>query len=380
MTLKGPRREVRQTRQSIHCTHYENEKSLEWSKDKRFDRPPAQKRTLIEVCCSDNSLLCNDRFRSEFSNVVRITEKDDFTTQSGLEKVIAAIMDPDAGRVTLWFATPCTWGTQARIRNKYKQTNYVERSCELFDQFLKLLQNEIVCMTLCVLRGGDIIKEWPDTNYQWKIKPVFTCLGMFNLIPIRFNGCAIGLKTKKGEPIKKPWCLMTTVPQVVDAFHDKRCHCPKGTDHPELFGAEAADSSHYTDRMCNMVHSALEARAANKQYKYETWLDAVVAASDEIVRDDPVYEIIPDDFTDVSDDENDRCPTPALKRKTQKKTAHLRMNDFDKEMLQDQLMCIRRLLEAGFYDRDEYEICVSQAINVESVCATTAEEDWRWYE
>ena len=140
MTDKGPHREVRQSRQTIHCTDGKNTKSLEWSKDKRFDRPKAERRTLIEVCCSDKSLLCADRFRNQFSNVVRITEKDNFTTQSGLEKVIAAITDPEAGRVTLWFSTPCTWGTQARNRNKYLQTKYVGRSCELFDQFLKLLQ------------------------------------------------------------------------------------------------------------------------------------------------------------------------------------------------------------------------------------------------
>ena len=41
MTKKGPHREVRQSRQAMHCTEGKNEKSLEWSKDKRFDKPAA---------------------------------------------------------------------------------------------------------------------------------------------------------------------------------------------------------------------------------------------------------------------------------------------------------------------------------------------------
>ena len=252
--------------------------------------------------------------------------------------------------------------------------------CELFDQFLKLLQNEMVCMTLCVLRGGDIIKEWPDTNYQWKIKPVFTCLGMFNLIPIRFNGCAIGLQTKKGEPIKKPWCLMTTVPQMVDAFHDKRCQCPKGTDHPELFGAEAADSSHYTDKCATWFtqHLKREQRTGSTSMKHG--LKQQSLRPKKRCQEELSFEIIPDDFNDVSDDERGPMPNTGVEREVPEKTAHLEMSDFDKEMLQDQLMCVRRLLEAGFYDRDEYNICVSQAINGDRhAAAATAEEDWRWW-
>ena len=261
------------TRQSLFCQDAKNSKSLQLIEDERFQRPPAETRTLIEICCSDSSRLGDERFRSKFSRCIRITEADDFTSEQGLRKVLSAISDPEAGRVTIWSATPCTWGSAARTRNKSTQIDYVDRSTKLFDDFVRLLQNELIAFQVCVLSGGDIVKEWPDTNYQWKIKPVFTALGLFNLVPIRFNGCAIGLQDAEGRPYKKPWCLMTTVPQIVSAFHDKRCSCPPGTIHPELCGDAARDSSHYTDYMCNLVHSALHCRMIDHAYKMHKWPD-----------------------------------------------------------------------------------------------------------
>ena len=92
----------------------------------------------------------------------------------------------------------------ARNRNKNLQKNHVERSGILFNDFVKLLQNQVNAFQICVLAGGDIIKERRDTNYQWKLKPVSSAMVQFSLTPVRFNGCAVGLQTAKGEPTKKP--------------------------------------------------------------------------------------------------------------------------------------------------------------------------------
>ena len=70
-----------------------------------------------------------------------------------------------------------------------------------------------------------------------------------------FDGCAVGLRSKAGNPIKKPWRVRTTSQRIYDAFHDKTCSCT--CPHEKCEGAETARSAMYPSQMTYMIAQAL---------------------------------------------------------------------------------------------------------------------------
>ena len=95
-------------------------------------------------------------------------------------------------------------------------------------------------------------------------------MSRFHMLPVRLRGCAVGLKNRNGEFSKKPWCLITAVPQRVQASQDKQRVCPEAK-HPELFGAEARDSPHYTAGFVVLSHSAMVCRMAGRAFESIEW-------------------------------------------------------------------------------------------------------------
>ena len=64
-------------------------------------------RRVVEVCADEDSELGNKRFTSN-CEVVRITEKDDLKSQSGLDKALNAVSHPNC---LVIFSLPCTGGS-----------------------------------------------------------------------------------------------------------------------------------------------------------------------------------------------------------------------------------------------------------------------------
>ena len=56
---------------------------------------------------------------------------------------------------------------------------------------------------------NNIAFEWPKENTLWKCKEVQNWIKVCNLKPVTFNGCMVGLVSKQGVPIKKPWKVAT---------------------------------------------------------------------------------------------------------------------------------------------------------------------------
>ena len=72
--------------------------------------------------------------------------------------------------------------------------------------------------------NGTVTFEWPRSCSGWKRPDV---VAFFEKHPqfmcVDFEGCAVGLTTRDGLPLKKPWRLMTTSQRIRDVFQDKRC-------------------------------------------------------------------------------------------------------------------------------------------------------------
>ena len=74
-------------------------------------QPKENQLTLIEFCCSPDSLLCNRMHANLITRLDRLTEKEDMTTTEGMTHAMKLINPFDAGCTTLFGALPCTWGS-----------------------------------------------------------------------------------------------------------------------------------------------------------------------------------------------------------------------------------------------------------------------------
>ena len=64
--------------------------------------------------------------------------------------------------------------------------------------------------------------EWPQFNDLWKNKQVKSWLASAKLQEVCFNGCMVGVVSKRGKPISKPWKVVTNCDEIVEAFSKKK--------------------------------------------------------------------------------------------------------------------------------------------------------------
>ena len=81
---------------------------------------------------------------------------------------------------------------------------------------------------------------------------------------VDFDGCAVGLRSKKGVPIKKPWRVRTTSQRIVDSFKDKKCSCKQ--PHEKCEGSETARSAMYPPEMTFLITQALYPAKCSQQH------------------------------------------------------------------------------------------------------------------
>ena len=77
------------------------------------------------------------------------------------------------------------------------------------------------------------------------------------LIPVDVDGSRVGVKTKSGEPILKPWRIAVSSPHLEHALQGLRCE--GGHTHAPCAGAETARSAYYPEQLCNAIHDGLDA-------------------------------------------------------------------------------------------------------------------------
>ena len=88
-------------------------------------------------------------------------------------------------------------------------------------------------------------------------KTVQTMLGDLKLDPVDVDSCAVGVQSKTGEPILKPWRIAVSSPLMRKALDDLRCQ--GGHTHVPCSGDEKARFAFYPEHLCNAIHDGLGA-------------------------------------------------------------------------------------------------------------------------
>ena len=100
--------------------------------------------------------------------------------------------------------------------------------------------------------------EWPTGCSYWKLPFVRRFIEKSDLIPTEVHGCMLGLKDRKGLPIKKQWTVFTNHPGIISHF-DKPCFkCDRSHKHGECRGKDAVKSAGYIRKLVDIVHQAID--------------------------------------------------------------------------------------------------------------------------
>ena len=98
----------------------------------------------------------------------------------------------------------------------------VQRSRQLFKQFTEHAKTALEA-------GIEATFEWPRYSDSWKRPDVKEFFKDPRFKVVDFDGCRLGVTVPGGQPVKKPWRLMTTSSAVVSAFEGLKCnHEPIG--------------------------------------------------------------------------------------------------------------------------------------------------------
>ena len=210
---------------------------------------------LLECCCSDNSSLGNVG-QAYGLKVIRISERVDFSDDLTLMQLVGQVKQNPG--IDLHGSLPCTvwcgWQRMAvhRLGAKYAARLAIRRkkSLELVSRFRFLAEKVIEY-------GGRVSFEWPRYCAGWLQKELISMICDLNMVEVSFDGCAVGVKDKDGNPILKPWRIVTTCKDTAVAFSDRRCKHPPGFKHSVAEGSKTAGTAFYPPEMCHILLNSL---------------------------------------------------------------------------------------------------------------------------
>ena len=98
-----------------------------------------------------------------------------------------------------------------------------QSSLESGDHLLELPKNVLNM-------GGKIAIEWPKGCAYWKLEMVNKFVNKYELGTIHCSGCAMGLVSDEGLPIRKTWQIASNDKHLLEGFNGK--YCPGKDKHP----------------------------------------------------------------------------------------------------------------------------------------------------
>ena len=144
---------------------------------------------------------------SKGCSVVRLTEREDMTTEYGFNIAQSAVeQTPTETLIIIWSAFPCTGGSPWQNINKRQPGGMarLKKHLDLFDKrwkdfvrFVNWLSRGPRRWTLCM--------EWPRNCAYWRRPEVVDFDRKRKLNGVTFHGCALGVMTRGGLLMMKPW-------------------------------------------------------------------------------------------------------------------------------------------------------------------------------
>ena len=218
--------------------------------------------TVFEYACSSNSML--GRVDKELGVPhVRLC-KEELNVQDPIVSAQLHEQLRSCKQAHLMVSLPCTSGCPwHRVNLKERGAPYrkelarkIVEARKLFSQFAEHAYTALSC-------GHHVTFEWPRYSDSWKRPEVKRFFNDSRFKVVDFDGCRLGVCNDKGEPVKKPWRIMTTSDEVVKSFTGLTCQ-HQAHEHGEARGRSLEGTGFYTQPMCELLARAFNPRVATQ--------------------------------------------------------------------------------------------------------------------
>jgi hypothetical protein len=210
-------------------------------------------RTLfIEFACDPDSEISHLGHKHGFETMRCTLADGDLSQPRG--RGMLRILDKLAlykGPIVVHGALPCTpWSQIQRLNEHVHGPSFTEKLKRSQKKSLRMVRNFLQIAKAVIEREGLVSFEWPPTAGGWKEDTVLKMVENFGF-KVEFHGCAVGVKARNGEPMKKPFAITTNSPDLVNILKTKQCSCTR--PHVPCEGAETTRSGHYTPEMATVI-------------------------------------------------------------------------------------------------------------------------------
>ncbi len=221
-------------------------------------------RNLSEVCCSNKSFMGLTTVESYGCNISRITIKEDFTTDFGLDMAISNIKGPQDGA---WVCIPCTGGGKYNGPNYKNYEGARRKMLNHFILFRKMKRSLIKLLEHCWNIGAFLLIEWPKSCAYWNDPDIVVWIARFQLQFTEFHGCQFDLTSINpatfGELINKPWYGAVMNSQFIAKEMTQVCPgvVAGKHEHVQCQGVDTKRTEGYTVQLVAHFHKLFRKRA-----------------------------------------------------------------------------------------------------------------------
>ena len=209
---------------------------------------------LYEYACSDDSII-GQRADQLGIKVIRLTRSLlDLENQGDVEQAIGQLEETPGGDV--YVSLTCTFFSPLQHLNVAIQgKGYQKKLKKAQKKTLRMLNLAIQFLEIAIKNYGRICVEWPRSSGLWETPEWLAFMKKHNLKYVHFDGCALGLKGRNEQFLKKPCCIATNDLRVLQYFGQHQC--PGDHEHELTQGSNATASAYYTPQFAEVLLEAL---------------------------------------------------------------------------------------------------------------------------
>ena len=208
------------------------------------------KNVLFEYACSDDSVIGRVAEQTGVQCIRLGKSTLDLCNPDHVSQAIEqaeAIPGSDA-----WISIDCTHYSPIQNLNIHIHGKSYQRKLETRRAQTKVMLAYAMQFAINIMQNyGRIVFELPKDSGIWKLDEWKQFASAYNLKWVVFDGCALGLKSSSGAPLRKPWCLYTNDIRIINFF--SQFVCPGDHVHDETMGKNAKMSAFYTEKLAHVL-------------------------------------------------------------------------------------------------------------------------------
>ena len=272
-----------------------------------FDRIAKADRVLVEFCCEPDSMI-GKRADAAFPNTLVIRASlafGDILNPSVLDRLEALVEACSDYKVDIHGSVPCTpWANWQKLNLYRLGPIFRAKLMAERDQTLIFIEHYKRLALKVKAKFGRSSWEWPDGIEGWNLDQMIELEALLGWDSVKFYGCTVGLVSKFGIPIRKPWKIKTDCPHLIQAFSNLVCNHPT---HQPAEGQHTKATGFYPVQMSDMILESFRLCAEQVLFERDRKTRKQVQCILESAED---TDIIGDNFSDISEDDGHPFSNP----------------------------------------------------------------------